>query len=281
MTWNGKLIGATLGWFLGGGPIGAALGLLVGHQFDNNDAARGALGADSAARVQALYFPAVFRVMGHVAKADGRVSEQEIAAARAVMAALRLNAEQVRQAIVFFGEGKQPDFSLDSALAELRPLLRAYPQLAQFFMEIQLQATLAGGGLSAAPRARLVRAGNILGLTSDDFLRLEALMRWRMQGGAPGGGPGARGGAGNAWSGASGSSAAEADRLRQAYTLLESTASASDEQVVKAYRRQMSRNHPDKLQANGLPESMLERAKERTQQIQAAYELIRSVRGMT
>jgi DnaJ like chaperone protein len=58
------------------------------------------------------------------------------------------------------------------------------------------------------------------------------------------------------------------------------TKSASDEQVVKAYRRQMSRHHPDKLKANGLPDSMLERAKERTQQIQAAYELIRAVRGM-
>jgi DnaJ like chaperone protein len=280
MTWNGKLIGAALGWLMSGSPLGAALGLLVGHQFDGNDAQGAALGADSAARVQALYFPAVFRVMGHVAKADGRVSEQEIAAARAVMAALRLNAVQVREAIAYFGEGKQPDFSLDAALAELRPLLRAYPQLAQFFMEIQLQATLAGGGLSAAPRARLVRAANILGLTSDDFMRLEALMRWRMQGGAPGGGPGARGGGGSGAGGAGGSAAAEADRLRQAYTLLETTASASDEQVVKAYRRQMSRNHPDKLQANGLPESMLERAKERTQQIQAAYELIRSVRGM-
>ncbi|MGH8252419.1 MAG: co-chaperone DjlA [Steroidobacteraceae bacterium] len=275
MMWNGKLVGAALGFWLGG-PIGAALGLLVGHQFDNDGAQGGMLGADSAARVQALYFPAVFRVMGHVAKADGRVSEQEIAAARAVMAALRLSAEQVRQAIGYFGEGKQPDFSLDAALAELRPLLRAYPQLAQFFMEIQLQATLAGGGLSAAPRARLVRAANILGLTSDDFSRLEALMRWRMQGGAPGGSYGSRGGA----SGAHGSAAAEADRLRQAYTLLEITANANDEQVVKAYRRQMSRNHPDKLQANGLPDSMLERAKERTQQIQAAYELIRGVRGM-
>jgi DnaJ like chaperone protein len=266
MNWNGKLIGAALGYMLGG-PVGAALGLVAGHQFDGGAGPRGELGADSAARVHELYFPAVFRVMGHVAKADGRVSEQEIAAARAVMAALRLSPEQVRQAIGFFGEGKQPDFSLGQALAELRPLLRAYPQLAQFFMEIQLQATLAGGGLSAAPRARLVRAANLLGLTSDDFTRLETLMRWRMQGGAPG-------------AAASGSGQAEADRLRQAYALLETSAGASDEQVVKAYRRQMSRNHPDKLQANGLPESMLERAKERTQQIQAAYELVRAARGM-
>ncbi len=42
----------------------------------------------------------------------------------------------------------------------------------------------------------------------------------------------------------------------------------------------MSRHHPDKLKANGLPDSMLERAKERAQQIRAAYELIRDRRGM-
>ena len=281
MGWNGKIIGAAIGMWVGG-PVGAALGLLVGHQFDAGEARGVEPGPESAARVHELYFPAVFRVMGHVAKADGRVSEQEIAAARAVMAALRLSPEQVRQAIGFFSEGKQPDFSLDGALAELRPLLRAYPQLAQFFMEIQLQATLAGNGLSARPRARLLRAANYLGLASDDFARLETLMRWRMSGGATAGGAGgyAGGYAGGNGGGAGGSAQASADQLRQAYVLLESSAGASDEQVVKAYRRQMSRNHPDKLQANGLPESMLERAKERTQQIQAAYELVRAARGM-
>ena len=264
MGWNGKIIGAAIGNWVGG-PVGAALGLLVGHQFDAGDAGAVGPGPESAARVHALFFPAVFRVMGHVAKADGRVSEQEIAAARAVMAALRLNPEQVRLAIGYFGEGKRPDFSLDAELAELQPLLRAYPQLAQFFIEIQLQASLAGNGLGARPRARLLRTANTFGLTSDDFARLESLMRWRMSGAAE---PSAARGP------------SETDRLRQAYALLETAAGASDEQVVKAYRRQMSRNHPDKLQANGLPESMLERAKERTQQIQAAYELVRAARGM-
>ena len=271
MGWNGKIIGAAIGMWLGG-PIGAALGLLAGHQFDVGDAnAAGdedgvAPGPHSAARVHALYFPAVFRVMGHIAKADGRVSEQEIAAARSVMSALRLNPEQVRLAIGYFGEGKRPEFVLESELAELRPLMRAYPQMAQFFIEIQLQASLAGNGLGARPRAQLLRTAQMLGLGSNDFARLEALMRWRMGAGAQQ--PHAARGP------------AEADRLRQAYALLETPASASDEQVVKAYRRQMSRNHPDKLQANGLPESMLERAKERTQQIQAAYELVRAARGM-
>jgi DnaJ like chaperone protein len=56
---------------------------------------------------------------------------------------------------------------------------------------------------------------------------------------------------------------------------------ASDEEIVKSYRRQLSRHHPDKLKANGLPESMLSHAKQRTQQIIEAYELIRVRRGMS
>jgi DnaJ like chaperone protein len=42
----------------------------------------------------------------------------------------------------------------------------------------------------------------------------------------------------------------------------------------------MNRNHPDKLFAKGLPESMMKLAEEKTRQIRAAYELIREARGM-
>jgi DnaJ like chaperone protein len=73
---------------------------------------------------------------------------------------------------------------------------------------------------------------------------------------------------------------ASAAPLEQAYKVLEITAVATDQEVVKAYRRQLSRHHPDKLKANGLPESMLEHAKERTQEIIEAYELIRERRAM-
>jgi DnaJ like chaperone protein len=74
--------------------------------------------------------------------------------------------------------------------------------------------------------------------------------------------------------------ASEEQRVAQAYRVLAAEPSMSDEEVVKCYRRQMSRHHPDKLKANGLPDSMLERAKEEAQEIQAAYELLRIRRGM-
>jgi DnaJ like chaperone protein len=68
--------------------------------------------------------------------------------------------------------------------------------------------------------------------------------------------------------------------LAECYAELEADASISDQDLIKAYRRQMSRHHPDKLVANGLPESMAQVAKEKTQRIQEAYEVIRAARGM-
>jgi DnaJ like chaperone protein len=284
VNWTGKIIGGTLG-FLALGPWGVLLGAWVGHHFDSGSGWSGVLGrSPDPTAVNTLFFPTTFRVMGSIAKADGRVSEQEIASARAVMLALRLTPAQRLAAMTYFNEGKQPEFELDGAVARLGAVLAPYPELVNFFVEIQLQAALAGGGLSAMPRARLQRVATRLGLAPAQFARLESILRWRQAAG--------NAGAGNAGAGSTGAGQGEAgnrghaddalglERLAQAYNLLEAAPSMSDEAVVKAYRRQMSRHHPDKLQAKGLPDSMLERAKERTQQIQAAYELIRERRGM-
>jgi DnaJ like chaperone protein len=55
---------------------------------------------------------------------------------------------------------------------------------------------------------------------------------------------------------------------------------ATDAEVKRSYRKLMSENHPDKLVARGLPESMLDVAKQKTQAIQAAWERVRESRGM-
>ena len=280
MKWSGKIIGGTIGMLVAP-PWGAALGALIGHQFDVGGGAADFFGRPfgataNPALVNQIFFPTTFRIMGHLAKADGRVSEQEIASARAIMHALRLNEPQIRSAIDYFTEGKQSDFDVEAALRGLRTAIMPYPDLAYFFMEIQLQAALAGNGLPPLVRARLKRAASVLGVSGTDFERMESLLRFRMGAGAAGVNAGAGGRGGN---GAFGGVASE-ERLAQAYSVLAVDPAMSDDQITKAYRRLMSRHHPDKLMANGLPESMLERAKERSQQIQAAYELIRERRGI-
>ena len=50
--------------------------------------------------------------------------------------------------------------------------------------------------------------------------------------------------------------------------------------MKKAYRKQMSQHHPDKLAAKGLPPEMMNMAKEKAQEIQQAWELIKQARGL-
>ena len=63
------------------------------------------------------------------------------------------------------------------------------------------------------------------------------------------------------------------------YRVLGVSETASQKEITKAYRRQLSRHHPDKLQANGLPESMLAHAQQQTQLIIEAFNIIRESRG--
>ena len=262
MRYTGKLAGGALGLLLGFGPLGAAIGVLVGHQFDSYAERRGGAGAANAA-IGERFFHATFRVMGCLAKADGRVSEQEIAAARSIMGQLRLGPAQVQAAIQCFTEGKHAGFDLDGELEALRRACSGRPDLLRVFVELQVRAALAGNNLEGPVRPLLSRIAHRLGLSPFELAHIEAAL-WMRAGGF------SREAAGRGTHHA----------LEQAYRVLGVSAADSDRDVVKAYRRQLSRHHPDKLKANGLPESMLEHAKERTQQIIEAYELIRARRGM-
>ncbi|HEY1898343.1 MAG TPA: co-chaperone DjlA [Steroidobacteraceae bacterium] len=272
MQWIGKAVGGLIG-MLAGGPVGAAIGVLVGHQFDANSAPGavrrpGTVGGagTSAVQIGERFFRTTFHVMGHVAKADGRVSEQEIQAARSVMSDLRLTPEQVRVAIECFTAGKEPQFALGTALDTLYRACGGRPDLMRAFVEIQMRAALAGNDLQPAARTLLQHIATRLGLGGMEFAHIEAVLRMRR----------------NAYGGAPGS-AAGGDvelRLAQAYKVLECTPQNSNEELSLAYRRQLSRHHPDKLKANGLPDSMIEHAKERTQQIIEAWELVRERRGI-
>ena len=67
--------------------------------------------------------------------------------------------------------------------------------------------------------------------------------------------------------------------LQEAYQVLGVLPGEAMVEITRSYRRQLSRHHPDKLKANGLPESMLDFAQQQTQLIIEAYNLIRESLG--
>lgn len=271
MAWIGKVGGGVLG-FLVGGPPGAIIGTALGHQFDRGagqgDRLRGLgyepadAGIWSAADRQRLFFETTFYGLGALAKADGRVSEEELDSARTVMANMRLQPPAVRRAMDCFTLGKGQDFPLLEHIARLRRACRSQPQLLQTFLEIQMDFLLGKAAIGVGERALLLQMARALGVSTFGLTHLEAALRarraFRQQR----------------------TTSTPQQTLGGAYRALDIEPDASDTEVKKAYRRLMNQHHPDKQAARGLPEDMLEAAKERTHEIRAAYELIREHRGM-
>lgn len=266
MSWWGKLLGGTFGFMLGG-PLGALIGAALGHNFDarlNQFSPAGGYRGNRE-RVQTAFFTATFSVMGHIAKADGHVSKDEIRMAQAVMEQMQLNSVLKKLAQSLFNQGKQADFVVDDVLDQFKRECHHSRTLLRVFIEILLQAAYADGELHAAEKKILLHICDHLGFTRAEFDSLETLIRT---------------GRYNRTSQGSGYDVPPSrNEIQTAYQILNVSPESSDDEVKKAYRRLMNQHHPDKLVAKGLPEEMMKLAAQKTHEIKSAYELIKKVRS--
>jgi DnaJ like chaperone protein len=266
MSWWGKALGGAFG-FMMGGPLGALLGIAFGHNFDKglgSIMSDGGIDPGQQERVQAAFFTATFSVMGHVAKADGKVTAEEIKMAQAVMTQMGLSADVRESAKKLFNEGKSADFPLDAVLDQFKKEVHRRSTLIQMFLEIQLQAAYADGVLHTDEEKVLIHICQKLGVPLQQLHRLEEMLK---------AGFGQR-------SQRAGSHTSTDMTVKDAYAIMGVEKNISDADLKKAYRRLMSQHHPDKLVAKGLPEEMIKDATEKTQQIKEAYEKIKESRGI-
>ena len=260
----GKIIGALLGlltlkpWFV-------LLGLIIGHQFDRGFAARyrsfekqGTPGG----RLPDEYLQPLFLTMGHLAKLDGRVSEEEIRAARAVMHRLGLGPGNVRNAINWFEEGKNPNFPLQQTVRQLRRSAARRADLRTLFVRLLLEVALAKDRLHQRERAAIWTVCTELDIGRVDLAQLEAMLR--------------------AQRGFRRSPAGDADtqRIKAAYRTLGVEESASNDEIKTAYRRAMNKNHPDKIAASNPADEVVAAAQKRTREIRSAYEMLKARRSI-
>jgi len=256
----GKLIAGLLGLLIVGIP-GLIFGLVLGHLFDRGLAAALGTGGAGLGDLRRQFFRTIFLLMGHVAKADGRISEEEVGHTEQLFSQLGLGDEQRHEAILLFKEGAEAGFDADAAVRSFLQAGGAHPTLKQTLFFFLITLAFADGQLHSGEREALLRIGEALGYSAEvveRFLRMATAQESFHS--HPGAG-------------------AQAPSLDNAYAALGIDASASDAEVKRAYRKLMSQHHPDKLSARGVPEDVLKLATEKSQEIQAAYELIRSARG--
>jgi DnaJ like chaperone protein len=244
MSWFGKIMGGSVGFMLGG-PIGALVGVSLGHALidDKTRAGYAETGRlTSQEQRQAVFFTAMFAMLGKMAKADGRVCENEINVVRSFMHdKLRLDAVTQQFAMGVFNQAKDNNTPFEDYARQFGQVFQGEQQLRMMFFEMLFTVALADGVLHPSEEKILRAAPAMLGLHAAVYDTVKRQF---------------------------------VSDLSHHYAMLGLDAGADMGEVKKAYRKLVSEYHPDKIVSKGLPEDFIKFAEEKFREINEAYEAI-------
>ncbi|ACX89562.1 co-chaperone DjlA [Pectobacterium parmentieri] len=290
MRYWGKLLGLALGIASSVGIWGVIMGLLMGHWIDRVQASRRRDYFSAQSTRQSLFFLTTFQAMGHLTKSKGRVTEADIKIATKMMDRLELFGEARTAAQRAFREGKAGHFPLRIKLRKLRDACLGRFDLIKMFLEIQLQVAFVDGVLHPNERRVLYVIADELGVTREQFefflrnmesptgqqsrqnqSRQNGKSHQRRSSSYSNGGYSG----GHSYGGQRPASVPCGPTVESACRTLGVRSSDDAATIKRAYRKLMSEHHPDKLVAKKLSPRMMEMAKRKAQDIQAAYELLK------
>ncbi|MDH5749912.1 MAG: TerB family tellurite resistance protein [Rhodospirillales bacterium] len=240
----GKIIGGVAGFAIGG-PLGALLGAFAGHQIDKSKIRQGAeFGAGTGETRQVAFTVAVIVLSAKMAKADGVVTRDEIAAFKRMLHIPPSEREEVGR---LFNEAKADAKGFEPYAQQIGHMFAHQPAVLEELMGVLFHIAKADGVVAPAEIQYLQQVAHIFGFDADDFERILATH----------------------------TDPTEADP----YQVLGITRNASDGEIKKAYLKLIKENHPDTLIAQGLPQEFIDLANEKMAAINVAYDHIEKERG--
>ena len=265
MSVIGKLIGAIVGFLLFRHPLGIVIGGFFGHLWDI-----GALRPPAAKSAPGSFIAPLFALAGAIAKSDGRVSEQEIAATENLMARMQLSSDQRASAIDRFNAGKQPGFEVHLAIADLKSWAGGRRDHAFLLHDMLLDVVYAEGPLAPNKFTLVRKLCWSLGVHDRELAALAAMRGYAYAAYGADSGPD--------WqSRTGGEEPRRGPAGKDPYAVLGLAREANEREIKRAYRKLISQHHPDKL--GDVPDELKRRAEERAREINAAYEKIQAERG--
>lgn len=246
-----KWIAGILGWVTGG-PIGALLGYFIGSTLESAFDGKVTVETDtgsyrrpgtySTTEQRNSFMVSLLVLSSAVIRADGKYLQEEYDYVRAFIRA-NFGAQAEPEAMRILQELNGKEINIYNVGSQIAQNMN-YSQRLQLFHYLADLAN-ADGNVCKAERDVLTAIASALRITSSDAESILAMF---------------------------------SKSTESAYTVLEISPSATDEEVKKAYRSMAMKNHPDKV-ANLGPE-VQKAAQEKFQKIQEAYETIKKERGM-
>ena len=238
MSLIGGIVGGMIGFTLLG-PIGALVGSVMGSRMTRQaKSRRNPNNLDH----QVAFFTALFACLAKIAKADGRVSEEEVSKIESFISNKFNFAEDERNfAINIFQKAKSDSVSFEAYAKQLYQLLGSSPNSLLVFYELLFELAMADGEMHENEERLLRKIPNIFGLDKNVYKDLY-----------------------NKYVG----------KISDAYEILGVTKDMTIDEIKKVYRVKRKEFHPDALISKGLPEELIEKAKEKFIEIQAAFEII-------
>lgn len=248
MGWISGIIGGGLGAMIAG-PIGAVIGAAIGAGMGGGQQLQtGGFRPNQAQQRQAIFFSAAYSMVGKLAKADGRVCPNEIAAIEKISKeALGLDAQTRQYAINVFTQAKNSPEPFGSFARQFGNLFSHDQQLCSTMMSFLLQVAMADGELHPEEERMLLEAKIEFRLPEGVYQSLR-----------------------NHFVGQQSSSVS----LAKHYENLGIASDATTAEIKKAYRQKAAEYHPDKIESKGLPPEFIKFANDRLAEINASYDAI-------
>jgi DnaJ like chaperone protein len=210
--------------------------------------AQGAARRTAQGTAQSAFMVALISLAAKVAKADGKVTQKEIAAFdRFLQNDLGMPSSERKVAARIFNQARDSQVPAADFARQLRAIMAGQRQRLRDLVTLLLKVAWADGRLSFDEESFIRTIATDLGLSPREYDECKALF--------------SRG------------------SLSAAYAVLEVDPVATDEEIKKSYRRLAREYHPDKLASKGLPEDFMKFATEKLQAINEAYDMIRQQRG--